>query len=71
MPPAWLVPAVVVAQAQTTTTEVKRVVGDPLPPWVVLLAGAAVLAVILVAGVLTRRHMRRDERAAPGATPRA
>ena len=65
MSPAWLV-ALVVAQ-QTTTTEVKRVVGDPLPPWVVWSVGAALLAVILVAGLVTRRHAGRAERATPRA----
>jgi hypothetical protein len=41
---------------QTTTTEVRRVVGDPLPTWVVVGAGLALLAVILLAGVLVRRR---------------
>ena len=44
------------AAAQTTTTEVKRVVGEPLPTWVVLGAGAALLVVILVAGLAVRRR---------------
>ena len=44
--------------AQTTTTEVRRVVGDPLPKWVVIGAGLALLAVILLAGFLVRRRSR-------------
>jgi hypothetical protein len=43
---------------QTTTTEVRRIVGDPLPKWIVIGAGLALLAVILVAGVLVRRRSR-------------
>ena len=43
---------------QTTTTEVRRIVGDPLPKWVVIGAGLALLAVILLAGVLVRRRSR-------------
>jgi hypothetical protein len=41
---------------QTTTTEVRRVVGDPLPKWVVIGAGLALLAVILLAGLFVRRR---------------
>lgn len=46
------------AAAQTSTTEAPRVVGDPLPPLVVVAIGLAVLAAILVAGFLAgrRRH---------------
>jgi hypothetical protein len=44
--------------SQTTTTEVRRVVGDPLPKWVVIGAGLALLAVILVAGTVVSRRMR-------------
>jgi hypothetical protein len=43
---------------ETTTTEVRRVVGDPLPKWVVIGAGLALLVVILVAGFLVRRRSR-------------
>jgi hypothetical protein len=43
---------------ETTTTEVRRVVGDPLPEWVVIGAGLALLVVILVAGFLVRRRSR-------------
>ncbi len=42
--------------AGTTTTEVRRIVGDPLPTWVLVGAGLAVLAVIVVAGLLARRR---------------
>jgi hypothetical protein len=48
--------ASIVAAAGTTTTEVRRVVGDPLPTWVVVGAGLAILAVIVVAGLLARRQ---------------
>jgi hypothetical protein len=50
--------ALIVLAQQTTTTEVRRVVGDPLPKWVVIGAGLALLAVILVAGFLVRRRSR-------------
>ena len=50
--------ALLVLAQQTTTTEVRRVVGDPLPKWVVIGAGLALLAVILVAGFLVRRRSR-------------
>jgi MYXO-CTERM domain-containing protein len=53
------VPALLTVLAQeTTTTEVRRVVGDPLPEWVVIGAGLALLAVILLAGFLVRRRSR-------------
>lgn len=48
--------------ARTTTTEVPRVVGDPLPSWVVILASAALLVVVLVAGWLATRHARNQQR---------
>lgn len=48
--------------AQTTTTEVPRVVGDPLPSWVVILASLALLVVVLVAGWLATRHTRKQAR---------
>ena len=50
--------ALLVLAQQTTTTEVRRVVGDPLPKWVVIGAGLALLAVILLAGFLVRRRSR-------------
>ena len=34
----------------------RRVVGDPLPKWVVIGAGLALLVVILLAGYLVRRR---------------
>ncbi len=43
---------------QTTTTEVRRIVGDPLPKWIVIGAGLALLVVILLAGALVRRRSR-------------
>jgi len=53
------VPALLTVLAQeTTTTEVRRVVGDPLPEWVVIGAGLALLVVILLAGFLVRRRSR-------------
>lgn len=36
--------------AQTTTTEVLRVVGDPLPAWIPWTAGIVLLVVILLVG---------------------
>lgn len=44
--------------AQTTTTEVPRVVGDPLPSWIPWTAGLAILVLILLAGWYASR--RRD-----------
>ena len=52
-----LLTVLLVAQ-ETTTTEVRRVVGDPLPKWVVIGAGLALLVVILVAGFVVRRRSR-------------
>jgi hypothetical protein len=52
-------PAVAVALIvgiETPTTEVQRVVGEPLPTWVVVGAGLAVLGLILIAGLIARRH---------------
>lgn len=51
-----MVPASIVAAARTTTTEVQRIVGDPLPTWVVVSAGVAILVLIVVAGLLARRR---------------
>ena len=42
--------------AQTTTTEVRRIVGEPLPSWVVVGAGITLLVLIVVAGLLVRRR---------------
>ena len=41
---------------QTTTTEVQRVVGDPLPVWQVVGAAAALLLVIVLLGLWFRRR---------------
>lgn len=51
MPALWL------AQ-QTTTTEVPRVVGDPLPMWVWLLAGTVLLVLILAGGWWASRRQK-------------
>jgi hypothetical protein len=48
----------VLLAAATTTTAVPRVVGEPLPLWVWWLAGAALLAVILAAGLWASRRQR-------------
>jgi hypothetical protein len=45
---------------QTTTTEVRRIVGDPLPPWVVLGSGLLLGVVILVAGWVAKRRIARS-----------
>jgi len=48
------------AQASTTsTTEVQRVVGEPLDTWVTVSAGVGLLVAILVLGLLTRARMAR------------
>ena len=52
------VAALLLLAQQTTTTEVRRIVGDPLPTEVVIGAGVALLALILLAGVLVRRRSR-------------
>jgi hypothetical protein len=52
------VAALLLLAQQTTTTEVRRIVGDPLPKWVVIGAGIALLALILLAGALVRRRSR-------------
>lgn len=50
------------AQATTTTEVVERVVGEPLPSWVVLAASAALLVAIVVAGLLVSRRQKADRR---------
>ena len=50
--------ALLVLVQQTTTTEVRRIVGDPLPKWVVIGSGVALLVVILAAGFLVQRRSR-------------
>lgn len=42
--------------AQTTTTEVRRVVGDPPATWVPVTAGLALLAAILLLGWIVSRR---------------
>jgi hypothetical protein len=42
----------------TTTEEVPRIVGDPLPLWVWWGAGILLLVVIVVGGLWARRKMR-------------
>jgi len=44
--------------AATTTTEVPRIVGDPLPTWLFWLSGAVLLAVIVAAGAWARSRQR-------------
>ncbi len=46
--------------AQTTTTAVRRIVGDPLPTGVVVGAGIALLMLIVIAGILVRRRSGRS-----------
>lgn len=49
------------AQMTTTTEqEVRRVVGDPLPLWMVLGAAAILLVVILAAGLYVRGRASRS-----------
>ena len=50
------------AQATTTTEVVDRVVGEPLPSWVVLAASGALLVAIIVAGLLVSRRQKADRR---------
>lgn len=56
IPELW----VLLAQTTTTTEEVRRIVGDPLPLWQVFGAGFALLLVIIVAGSMVGRRMRRE-----------
>jgi hypothetical protein len=50
----------VLAQVTTTTTtdEVPRIVGDPLPTWIWFGSGLLLLAAILVAGYVVSRRNR-------------
>ncbi|HUF33073.1 MAG TPA: hypothetical protein VMN58_07690 [Acidimicrobiales bacterium] len=58
MPTLWMFAALVAQATTTTTEEVARIVGDPLPGWVVIAAGAALLVAILAAGIVTGRRSR-------------
>lgn len=51
-----MVSLVLLAAETTTTTSAPRIVGDPLPLWVVVGSGIAMLALIVVAGLLARRR---------------
>ena len=52
-------PSLLAAAATTSTTEVPRIVGDPLPYWQWLGAGIVLLALILAAGWYVSRRMKR------------
>lgn len=55
-----LLAAISLAQATTTTVVVPRVVGEPLPSWVVLAASALLFALIILGGVLVNRRRRAE-----------
>lgn len=59
---AGLLLVALLGQATTTTEVVDRVVGEPLPSWVVLAASAALLAFILIGGVVVNRRMKGADR---------
>ena len=46
--------------AATTTTEVPRIVGDPLPSWIFWGSGIVLLLAILAAGWFVRQRTRDD-----------
>ncbi len=56
MAPVMTVVLALVTIAQTSTTAAPRVVGDPLPAAVVVGFGLALLAVILLAGLIAKRR---------------
>ena len=61
-----MVPASLTAASDaTSTTAVTRVVGEPLPEWVVIGAGLALLVVIVAAALWARDRTGADERAGP------
>jgi hypothetical protein len=60
LPPAALGQTTTVPD-NTTTTQVPRIVGDPLPLWVVGLVAVSLLAVIIGAGLLAQRAIRRRD----------
>lgn len=49
-----------VLAADTTTTEVPRVVGEPLPSWIFWGSGVLLLVAILAAGWYMSRRTRGD-----------
>jgi hypothetical protein len=53
-------PVAVRLAQQTTTTEVPRVVGEPLPEWVWLLAGLALLVFVLAGGWWATRRQKQQ-----------
>jgi hypothetical protein len=46
------------AATTTTTDEVPRIVGDPLPTWIWFGSGLLLLAAILIAGFVVSRRTR-------------
>lgn len=63
MPSVVVAIVVALAPATSSTTEaVPRIVGEPLPSWVVLAASAALLVAIVVAGALVNRRLRASGR---------
>jgi hypothetical protein len=46
---------------QTTTTEVQRIVGDPLPLWGWWGAGLLLLVFIVLGGIWASRRMHSDD----------
>jgi hypothetical protein len=50
------------AQVDTTTSSIApKIVGDPLPTWVVLAAGLALFVVVVAGGMLLRRRAREPQ----------
>lgn len=61
VPASFLWIASVASEDSTTTTvAVPRIVGQPLPSWVVLAASAALLAAIVIGGLVVSRRNRVD-----------
>lgn len=54
-------PWLLAAATTTTTAEVPRIVGDPLPYWEWLGAGVLMLALILAAGWYVSRRTRAQQ----------
>lgn len=55
--------ALTAAADATSTTAVPRIVGEPLPEWVVVASGVALLVVIVLAGLWVKARTAPDERA--------